>query len=154
VVKQDVEISEGRIRTEEAKMEGQVSVVQGQVGLQDAIIEEMFSGIAVLQTQDNMIVQEVSSIFQGIDQQIANIIKTQITNGSTLLNHEKAIVKIQEENKTISEKQGVIEETIEVIQNYLDLLPTKKDLLNHTKAMDETVLKIQEVSPGSTTHME
>jgi hypothetical protein len=33
-------------------------------------------------------------------------------------------------------------------------MPTKKDLSDHVKAMDETLAKIQEVSTGLTTHME
>ena len=84
---QDQEILEGRIRTEKAKIEGEVSRVGGQVGLQQAISEEMRTGITILQTQDNIIVQGASSIFQAIYKQIADMISKQTCNGSTLLNH-------------------------------------------------------------------
>jgi hypothetical protein len=63
-VKQDLEIMEGRIRTEKAKLDGVVSGVGNQMLLQQAIIEEMRSGISILQSQDTTIVQEASTIFQ------------------------------------------------------------------------------------------
>jgi len=124
------------------------------VGFQQVIIEEMRTGISIVQTQDNAIMQEASSFFQGIHQYIADMITKQVENGSKLLNHKKANVKIQGENKILSRRQNEMEEVIEGIQNFLDTLPIKANLLKHTKAMDETFSNIQEVCNGSTTHME
>lgn len=117
-------------------------------------MEQMRAGITILQTQDNVIVQEASSIFQGIHRQIADMLKKQTENGSTLHNHTKVIVKIQEENKDLLGRQNNMEEVIEGIQNFLETLTTKADLLKHTRTMDKTLGKIQEVSTGLTTHME
>jgi len=82
-VQQDLEMLECRIRTEKAKIEGEVSGVGGQVGLPQGIIEEVRAGSSILQTQDDMMVQDASSIFQGIHQYLANKSKKQVENGST-----------------------------------------------------------------------
>jgi hypothetical protein len=44
------------------------------MGLQQAIIEEMRVGITILQSQDNVIIQEAGWIFQGIHKQIADMV--------------------------------------------------------------------------------
>jgi len=153
-VQQDLEIVEGRSHTEKAKIDGELSGVGGEVHLQQAIIEEMRAGITILQSQDNVIVQEARSIFQGIHKQVADMIKQQPTQGSTLLNHKKAIVTLQEETKNISRQHKEIFTVIEGIQEFLKEVPTWMDLLKHMKAMDETLQKIREVNTGLTTHME
>jgi len=67
------------------------------VGHQQAIIEEMRGGITILQTQDNAILQKASSICLGIDHQIGYMIENQTMNWATVLNHDQAIVNLQEE---------------------------------------------------------
>ena len=153
-VRQDLDIPEGRIRTEKANIVEDVSGVGGQVGLQQAISEEIRAGISVVQTQDNVIVQEASSIFQGIHQQIANIIKKQVENGSTLLNHKKAVVTIQEENNNLSGRKNDIRDAIEGLQNFLETLPSKSDVLKRTNATEQALSTIQELSTGLKTDME
>jgi len=114
----------------------------------------MRAGFSILQTQDHVIVQGAGSICQGIHQQVTDIFSKQVTNGSILLNHKNAIVKLQEENKSFSERQDNMEEVIERIQKFLEKLPTKSDLLKRIKSMDESLAIIQEVSTGLTIHME
>jgi len=82
------------------------------------------------------------------------MIKKLTANGSTLINHEKAIVKIQDDIKIFVEGQQSLENKVEAMDKFMKTLPTKKDLQDHMKSMDETLLKIQEVSTGLTTHME
>jgi len=101
-----------------------------------------------------VIVQEASSIFQGIHQQVADMVSKQVTNGSTLLNHTKPIMKLQEESKNYAKRQDDMEEVIQGIQNILETLPTKSDLLKYTKAMDKQLAIFQEVNTGLTTHLE
>jgi hypothetical protein len=74
-----------------------LSGVGSQVIIQQAKIEEMRTGISILQSQGNTIVEGASQIFQGLHQQVVDIIKKQMDNGSTLLTHKRAIVKIKEE---------------------------------------------------------
>jgi len=105
-VRQDLEILESSIRTEKDKIEGEISGVGSQMGLQQAIIEEMRAGISILQSQDNVIVQEAGTIVQGIHKQIVYMVQNQTSNGSTLINHKKAIMKLHEENKAVSKKTG------------------------------------------------
>jgi len=153
-VREDLGILEGRIRTEKATIEGEVSGVGGQMGLQQAIIEEIRAGISILQSQDSVIVQEAGMIFQGIHKQIADMVHKQTLNSSTLISHKKAIVELQKESKSASKRQDDLEEAVEGIQVFLGKLPTTSELAWHSKAMDETLSKIQEISTGLTTHME
>jgi len=63
-------------------------------------------------------------------------------------------MKLQEECRNTSKRQDDMEEAVEGIQIFLETLPTTIELSKHTKAMDETLAKITEVSTGLTTHME
>jgi len=63
-------------------------------------------------------------------------------------------MKLQEESKNTAQRQDGLENAVEGIQLFLESLPTRNELSTHTKAMDETLAKIQEVSTGLTTHME
>lgn len=96
-VRPDLDILEGRIWTFKTNIEEQVSGVGRPVGHQQAIIEEMRGGITILQTQDNAILQKASSICLGIDHQIGYMIENQTMNWATVLNHDQAIVNLQEE---------------------------------------------------------
>jgi len=40
------------------------------------------------------------------------------------------------------------------LERFTKEMPTKKDLSDHVKAMDESLAKIQEVSTGLTVHLE
>lgn len=97
LVQSDLETLEGQIHTEKAKLEGEVSGVGGHVMIQQPIIGEVRKGITMLQGQDNIIVSEAGEISQGIHMQIADMVKKLTTNGSTLINHKKAILQIQDD---------------------------------------------------------
>jgi len=153
-VRQDLKIFESSVRTEKAKIDGEVSGVGTQMGLHQAIIEEMRAGIAILQSQDSIIFQEAGTIFQGIHKQIMDMVQKQVSNGSTLINHKKAILKLQDENKRFSKRQDDLEGAVEGIQVFLGKLPTKNKLLQHSKTMDETLEKFQDISTGLTVQME
>jgi len=85
LVRSDLDILEGRIRTKQARLEGVVSGVWGKVMIQQAIIDEVRVAITLLQNRHNMIVSEAAGIFQGIQQQISDMVKKLTTNGSTLV---------------------------------------------------------------------
>jgi len=153
-VRQDLELLETQILTDKAKLEGEVSGVGSQMLVQQVVINEVRQGIMILQKQDNVIVEEAAGIFAGIHQQIGHSIKKQTENGSTLLNHKSAIMKLQEETKTMKITIESMLGRIGELERYTKELPSKQDLKDHTKAMHETLAKIQEVSTGLTTHME
>jgi len=122
--------------------------------IQQAVINEMRQGITILQKQDNIIIKEAADIFSGIHSQIGDSLKKQTENGSTLLNHRRSIMRLQEETKTMKITIESMLGRIGGLETFTKDMPTKADLSNHVKAMDETLAKIQEVSTGLTVHLD
>lgn len=87
--------------------------------IQQAIIDEVRKAITVLQGQDNIIVLEAGEIFQGIRMPIVDVVKKLTTNGSTLMNHKKAIVKIQDDVKVWGEAQQLLENNVEAMDKHI-----------------------------------
>jgi len=106
--------------------------------LQQALNEKVPKGISILQIQDNAIMLGSGEIFQGIQKQINDMIKKQTTNESTLLNHRKAIMVLQDDWKGWNEGQQSLEKSIELNNKTIQKLTTKQDLARNTKAMEET----------------
>jgi uncharacterized coiled-coil DUF342 family protein len=122
--------------------------------IQKAMINEMRQGIMILQKQDNVIIKEAGEIFQGIHKQIHDSLKKHTENGSTLLNHQRSIGKLQEDIKKVHMSEITLTSKMEAMDKLVKTLPTKQDLAIHAKAMDDTLAKIQEVSTRLTVHME
>ena len=153
-VHQEIQILEGRIRTERSLIDGEVSGVGGQLIVQQAILEELRNGINILQGQDNEIVKETTEAFDGISLEIQDMVKKLTMNHNTLLNHKAEIVKQRDDFKIWKSAQQSLENRVEAIDKFVRTLPTKQDLVEHSKAMDLAIQKIQEVSTGLTTHMD
>jgi len=153
-VNQDLQILEGRVRTEKSLLDQEVSGAGHQSMIQQTILEEIRGGINILNGQDNDIVREAKEAFDGITLQIQDMVKQQTSHASTLMNHKRSLVKIIDDVKTWKDSQQALENKVDQMDKYVKTLATKKDMDNHVKAMDETLQKIQEVSTGLTTHME
>jgi len=153
-VRQHLELLERQILMEKAKIDGDVSGVGSQRLIQQAVINEMRHGITLQQSQDNIIIKEAADIFSGIHRQIGDPLKKQTDNGSTLLNHRRSIMRRQEKTKSMKISIESMLRRIGGLERFTKEMPTKTDLSNHVKAMDETLAKIQEVSTGLTIHME
>lgn len=96
-VRQGLELVELQIFTEKVRIEGEVSGVGGYVVIQQAMNNEIRQGITMLQTQDNVSIKAAGDIFEGIHKQIHNSLKKKTENGSTLLNHRRSIMRMQED---------------------------------------------------------
>jgi hypothetical protein len=153
-VNQDLQILEGRIRTEKSLLGHEVAGVGHRFMVQQTILDEIRGEINILNGQDNDIVREAKEAFDGIMMQIQDMVKQQTSHASTLMNHNRSIVKILDDLKAWKLSQQSIENKVEQIDKYIKTLPTQKDLENHGKAMDESLNKILEISTGLTTHME
>jgi hypothetical protein len=153
-VNQDLQILEGRIRTEKSLLDQEVSGVGHQLMIQQTILDEIRGGINILSGQDNDIVREAKEAFDGITLQMQDMVKQQTSHASTLMNHKRSLVKLLDDVKIWKNFQQSIESKVDQMDKYIKTLATKKDLDVHTKAMDETLQKIQEVSTGLTMHME
>jgi hypothetical protein len=63
-VKANIEILESRIHTDKQRVDMEVSGVGTQMNLQGAVLQEIRSGVNILQAQDNQIVEEANQIFE------------------------------------------------------------------------------------------
>jgi len=153
-VNQDIQILEGRIRTEKSLLDQEVSGVGRQLMIQQSILDEVRGGINILNGQDNDIVREAKEAFDGITLQIQDMVKQQTSHASTLMNHKRSLVKIIDDFKEWKNSQQSLKNKFERLDEYVRTLATKKDLDSHARAMDETLQKIQEVSTGLTLHMD
>jgi len=54
---------ESRLQTEEICIESEVSGIGTMMNLQQAVLQELCSGIDILQSQDNQIVSEATDLF-------------------------------------------------------------------------------------------
>jgi hypothetical protein len=106
------EIRETQILTEQAMLDREVSGVAGQMSIQQGVIKEMKQGITVLQKQDNIRITEAREMLQGIKKELHYSLKKQVDNRSTLLNHQKSIMKLQDDFQIISTKMGEVEPVI------------------------------------------
>lgn len=91
------EIWETQILTEHAMLDAEVSGVGGQMPIQQVVIKEMRQGITILQKQYYIRITEAREMLQGINKEIHNSQKNQVDKGSTLLNHQKSILKLQDD---------------------------------------------------------
>jgi len=153
-VNQDLQILEGRIRTEKSLLDQEVSGVGQQLLIQQTILDEIRGGINILNGQDNDIVREAKEAFDGITLQIQDMVKQQTSHASTLMNHKRSLVKVLDDFKAWKNSQQSLENKVDLMDKYIKTLATKKDLDSHAKSMDETLQKIQEISTGLTMHME
>jgi len=151
---QDLQILEGRIRTEKSLLDQEVSGVGQQLMIQQTILDEVRVGINILNGQDNDIVREAKEAFDGITLQIQDMVKQQTSHASTLMNHKRSLVKLLDDFKVWKHSQQSLENKVDHMDKYIKTLATKKDMENHAKAMEETLEKIQEISTGLTMHME
>jgi hypothetical protein len=63
-------------------------------------------------------------------------------------------MRLQDETKVMKTHIDSMLGRIGGLERFTKDMPTKKDLEDHTKAMDETLAKIQVVSTGLTVHLE
>jgi polyhydroxyalkanoate synthesis regulator phasin len=152
-VRFDLEILEARIPTDEAKFHAEVSGVGSQMRLQQVVLEEIRTGINILQKQDNTIVEEASEVFQGIHRQPANAAKKNFDNTVQLIAIKAMISKLKDDFRLWRTTQQSLENKVELIEKRIKDLPTKDDLRAHAKAMEVTMARVQEVNTGLTTAM-
>jgi hypothetical protein len=89
-----------------------------------------------------------------ITTQIDDMVKQQTSHAATLIIHKKSIVKLLYDIKAWKGSQQSLENMVDQMDKFVRLLPTRHDLDNHTKAIDDAFQMIQEVSTGLTMHMD
>jgi len=74
-VKNNIHIVEARLRTEKQIIHSEVSGVGSQMTLPQAVLQEVRLGIGILQSQEIQILEDATSMFSGINQQLQSLSK-------------------------------------------------------------------------------
>jgi len=153
-VKNGILIMESRLQTEKTRVDSEVQGVGSVMNFQQAMLEELRSGIHILQDQDNQIVAEATDLFAGIraeqEAQSKRITDVSLANFA----HKVSIQGIQKSVGILSKKIDEVTTVIAAITESLKSVPTKQELRLHRAAMEETLNSIAEVNTGLTTAMD
>lgn len=140
--------------TEQIRIESEVQGVGTAVYLQEAILQEVRSGISVLQAQDNQIVQEASSLFDRIRSEMTNMSKRISDNSLQILAVKNSNQNIQKNIVSLTKKLDEVNRVMAAITDSLKDIPSKKEMRQHAQRMEDQVAQIAEINTALTTAME
>jgi hypothetical protein len=153
-VKASIEILESRIHTDKQQVDMEVSGVGTQMKLQEAVLQEIRSGVNILQAQDNQIVQKANSIFEAHKNELEAISKRVTSCDAQILAVKGTNIGLQRSLKDMNSKIQKVNKVLESIKTSLKEVPSRRELREHATAMDEQLVQMQEVYTGLTTAME
>jgi hypothetical protein len=124
------------------------------MNFQQAVLEEIRSGIHILQGQDNQIVAEAIELYSGIraelEAQSKKVTDTTLANLAQKITIQSIQKKIGILSKKIDEVTTVVAAIMETPKNR----PTKQELRVHRMAMEESMNAMADVNTGLTTAMD
>jgi uncharacterized protein YukE len=122
--------------------------------LQEAVLQEIRSGVDILQNQDNQIVQEANSVFEAHRKELEAISKRVTDCDGQILSIKGVNVGIQQTLKNMNDKIAKVNEILGSIKNSLKEIPSKKELREHVAVMEDQLAQSRELNTGLTTAME
>jgi len=135
-------------------MASEVSEVGSKMHWQQVVLRQLWTGIGILHSQYNQIVQEANTIFQGYSSKLEAISK-RVTYTSV------RILAVNGMNSTIPKGMKDLMEWIDDVNNVLALstkslkeVHLKKEFCEDAFMMEDEICQIQEVNTGLTTAME
>jgi len=154
LVKASIEILETRIYTDKHRVDMDAAGVGSQLQLQEAVLQELRSGINILQGQDAQIVQEANDICTTRKKEMEAMSKRITDNASQILRIKGTNIGMQRSLKDMNSKIEKVNEVLNCIKNSLKEVPSRRELRDHAVAIDEQLVQMQEVNMGLTTAME
>lgn len=94
-LKNGITIMESRLQMEKVQIDSEVSGVESMMQFQQAILEELRSGIHVLQEQDNQIVGEAKALFAAVRSELEAQSKKITDNGLQIFAQNVSIQAVQ-----------------------------------------------------------
>ena len=153
-VRNGIVIMESRLQTEKIRIDSEISGVGTMARFQEAMLQELRSGIHVLQAQDDQIVPEATDLFGGIRKELEVQRKKVTGNSLQLIAVKSAIQAIQKGLAVLTKRVDKVVKTTAAITTSLKQIPTKLELRQHANAMDEHKVQMTEMNTGLTTAME
>jgi hypothetical protein len=153
-VKNGIIIMESRLQTEKTRIDSKVLGVGSMMQFQQAMLEELRSGIHVLQEQDNQIVEEATDLFSGIKAELEAQSRKITDNGLQIFVQKVSIQAVQNSIAVLTRWMDKVNTVLATIVESLKTVQSKRELRQHQVAMDETLVQMAEVNTGLTTAME
>jgi len=122
--------------------------------LQEAVLQEIRSGVNILQAQDNQIVQEGNSIFEAHKNELEAISKWVTNCDGQMLSIKGTNVRIQRSLQDMNSKIVKVNEILDAIKNSLRGIPSKRELREHAAVMEDQLAQSRELNTGLTMAME
>ena len=153
-VKNGIVVMESRLQTEKSRIDAEISGVGTMARFQEAMLQELRSGIHVLQSQDNEIVQEATDLFSGMRNELEAQSKRIINNTLQLLAVKSSTQATQKGMSLLTKRVDELAKVTAAITTSLKQIPTKLELRQHASSMEGHKVQMTEVNTGLTTSME
>ena len=124
-VKANIEILQTRINTNKHRVDRDVAGVGTQLQLQEAVLQELRSGINILQGQESQIVQEANDNFMTHKKEMEAMSKRVTDNVSQILGITENNIGIQRSLKDMNSKIGRVNEVLDSIKSSLKKVPSR-----------------------------
>jgi len=118
------------------------------------MLQELRSGIHVLESQNNQIVSEATELFSGMRQELEAISKRISDNTLQLLAAKSSTQAVQKGVSVLSKRVDEVNQAMTAITTSLKQIPSKRELQLHATAMEEHKQQMMEMNTGLTTAME
>jgi len=153
-VRNGILIMVSRLQTEKVRIDAEISGVGTMARFQEAMLQELRSGIHVLQSQDNQIVQEATDLFDGMRKELEAQCKRITNNTLQLVAVKSSTQTVQKGLSVLTKRVDEIAKATAAITTSLKQIPTKLELRQHASAMKEHKVQMTEINTGLTTVME
>jgi len=147
-------IMESRLQTEKIRIDTEIQGVGSMMQFQQAMLEELRSGIHILQEQDNQIVGEATDLFAGIRAELEAQSKKNTDNGLQIFAQKVSIQEVQKSVGILSQRIDEVNKVLATITETLKTVLSKRELRQHQVLMDEALAHMAEVNMGLTTAMD
>jgi len=153
-VKNTILILEACLGTERQRIDSKVSGVCSQMDLHHAVLQQVHLGIGIMRSHDNDIVEDSSSTFSRINQELQSLSKRISDNTIQILAVKGTMSATQKMMKTLTTKIDSVNKILASITKSLAGLPSIKEPNNHASSMADQVAQMPGVNTGLTTAME
>jgi hypothetical protein len=115
----------------------EVAAVRTQMQLEEAVVQEIKSGVKILQAPDNQIVQEANSIFEVHKNELEAMSKRITILNGQILSSKGTNIGIQRSLKVMNLMIVKTNEVLDNIKNWLKGIPNKRESRGHAAGMED-----------------
>jgi len=153
-LKNGILIVESRLQTKKVTIDSEVSGVGSIMQFQQAMFQEICSGVHILQEQDNQIVSEATDLFAGLHREQEALSKRVSDNSLQVIAVKESNQAIQKSLATVTLRIDEVNKAMVAITTSLKNMPTKRELRQSQSLMEDQLAQAEDINTGLTTAME